>query len=420
MIGILVSFVKVPLLLNYLDSERYGIWITLTLIFSWFSLFNLGLGNGLRNRLAECLAVEDLEKGKVYVSTTYAILAVIFAAVYALFYVVNTQLDWSVILNTDPAMRSELGLLVAIVFFFFCVRFVSSLIETVARAHQEPWIAELIAVSGNACALLSIWTLLNLANENSLVVLGLFLSSMPVLISLTVSIVLYLTRYKKVRPSFSRIRIARIRDVMGLGIKFFVVQIAAVVFYQTNAVIIARLFGPEQVTPYQIAYAYFNYGIMGFIILVNPFWTAITDAYTKGEFEWIKNAMRNLRIAWIGFVCVIFIQFAIHDIFIHWWVGDSVNVPFLLAVALAVYFCLYANNTLLGMFLNGTGKLFIQMWRTGIMALLHIPVTIYFARVYGITGVMYGMIIWGAITFLIYEIQYRKLISNTAKGIWNR
>lgn len=60
----LIYFVLVPLTLGYLNAYEYGIWLTLSSILSWINSFDIGLGNGLRNKLAESLAVKDLDKAK--------------------------------------------------------------------------------------------------------------------------------------------------------------------------------------------------------------------------------------------------------------------------------------------------------------------------------------------------------------------
>lgn len=99
-VTIVIGFVYVPLLLDYLDNERYGIWLTLTSILGWFEFFNVGLGSGLRNKFAEAVAQDKHELARVYVSTTYAIVIAIFFAVILLFYVLNPFLQWDAILNT--------------------------------------------------------------------------------------------------------------------------------------------------------------------------------------------------------------------------------------------------------------------------------------------------------------------------------
>ena len=48
-IAIVISFALVPITVNYLDQEQYGIWLTITSIVSWISFFDLGLGHGFKN-----------------------------------------------------------------------------------------------------------------------------------------------------------------------------------------------------------------------------------------------------------------------------------------------------------------------------------------------------------------------------------
>jgi len=76
-LGIAISLVLVPLTINYINPSRYGIWLTLSSIVGWFSFFDIGFGNGLRNKLAEAKAKGEEELAKIYVSTTYAILSII-------------------------------------------------------------------------------------------------------------------------------------------------------------------------------------------------------------------------------------------------------------------------------------------------------------------------------------------------------
>ena len=54
--SIATGFLLVPLTLHYLNATNYGIWLTLSSILGWFSFFDIGLGNGLRNKFAEAMA----------------------------------------------------------------------------------------------------------------------------------------------------------------------------------------------------------------------------------------------------------------------------------------------------------------------------------------------------------------------------
>jgi len=92
-ISIVISFLLVPLTLNYIDVTRYGIWLTLSSIISWFGFFDIGLGSGLRNKFAEAIAKDQKELARTYVSTTYAVLLIIVGIVFLLFLIINPFLN---------------------------------------------------------------------------------------------------------------------------------------------------------------------------------------------------------------------------------------------------------------------------------------------------------------------------------------
>src|SRR5665647_1530201 len=141
-ISIAISLVLVPLTIHYVNPTQYGIWLTLSSIIAWFSFFDIGFGNGLRNKFAEALAKGEEELARIYVSTTYAILCIIIGIVLILFLCINPFINWAKILNTTQEMAGELSILAGIVFIFFCLRFIFQLVTTVSvsythlRAHE--------------------------------------------------------------------------------------------------------------------------------------------------------------------------------------------------------------------------------------------------------------------------------------------
>lgn len=88
-ISILISLQVVPLTINYVNPTQYGIWLTLSSIIAWLSYFDLGFAHGFRNRFTEAIAKNDIKSAKEYVSTTYAVLSIIFSFILLLVQVVN-------------------------------------------------------------------------------------------------------------------------------------------------------------------------------------------------------------------------------------------------------------------------------------------------------------------------------------------
>lgn len=416
-----IGLVIVPLTINYINPKQYGIWITLTSVVGWFGFFDIGLGNGLRNKYAEAIALNDQNLAKTYVSTTYAVLSMIIGAVLIFFYLINPYLDWTKILNTgqNPIFKQELNLLVIIVFTFFCLRFVLKLIATILIADQRPAKASLFDFISNVGVLVLILILIE-TSKGSLLLLGITISSLPVFVLIIASLILFHGKYKIHRPSIRYIQLSKAKGLFTLGFKFFIIQISAVLLYQTNNIIISHLFGPEDVTPYTIAFKYFSIIMMLFTIVISPFWSAITEAWIKMDLNWIKRIMHKLIYFWFGLFMLGIIMLFFSEYIYLLWIGPDISIPFVMSALICAWVLLNAWNGIFSHFLNGVGIIQIQLYVGIAISLLNIPSAIFLANLIGIEGIFTANLIFALIQSFIVYYQYKKIISSTAVGIWKR
>lgn len=420
--SIAISLIVVPLTINYINPSRYGIWLTLSSIVSWFSFFDIGLTQGLRNKFAEAKAKGDDNIAQVYISTTYAILALIFAGVWILFMIVNPFLDWSKILKVTGSMQSELSKLVIIVFTYFCISFVVKIISTVLVADQKPAKASLIDLIGQACSLLFIVVLVK-TTEGSLIRLGLAFCVSPLVVSLAANLFLYSGNYRKYRPSFSKIKMKYAKELFNLGLVFFIIQVANVVQFETANIIIARNFSTLDVTSYNIVYKYFGILNMAFMIFLTPFWSASTEAFQKNDIEWIKNSIKrynqlNLLLVFAGLVMLILSG----TVYRLWLGAGKVDIAF----SLSLFGFLFFNTSIYGgkyvSFLNGISALRIQFIACLISPFLYIGLSLLLINFFkmGVYSLFLASIITNFNTFILAPIQYHQIINKGKRGIWIR
>lgn len=424
-VSIIIGFLMVRVTLDYLDQTKYGIWLTMSSFLTWFTFFEIGLGSGLRNKLAEALAVKDYNLGKIYVSTTYAILSIVIVVVAIAFFIGNAFLDWSKILNTDASLAPELGNLALIVFGFFFLRFVIKLIGIVLYADQRPAIANSFGPMGNILALIIIY-ILTKTTSGSLIYLGWTLSAAPVLILIFASIYLYGSRYKNIAPSYRFVKMEYAKDLLGLGVKFFIIQISALVMFQSANIVIAQFFGPKEVTSYNIAYKYYGIINMLFSLIMIPYWTAFTDAWVKEEINWIKKTISNLLKVFTLFVFMAGALFVLSSLAFRLWLGEdqmkTIHISQGLEISLILYFLIFSLGGIFNMFINGTGKVFLQMISLLLGALLFFPIAYLLIKHInmGIEAVVIAMIVANFYSAVIAPIQYYKLINHNANDIWNK
>ena len=194
----------VPLTLGYLNPTKYGIWLTLTSVIAWFNFFDIGLGNGLRNKLGEALAQKNYSLAKGYVSTTYAFMIIIVVAFFIVFLLLSTLIDWDRVLNVTEGINEDLGALVLIVFFFFCFRFIFGLVLVVLNADQKLSVSGFLDLLTNMLSVICVY-IISKTVPSSLFALGSVLSVAPVIVLVLASIWLYHKKYRLVRPSFASV-----------------------------------------------------------------------------------------------------------------------------------------------------------------------------------------------------------------------
>ena len=222
----------VPLTINYVNPTQYGIWLTLSSIIGWVVFFDLGLGNGFRNKFAEAKTKGDIELARQYVSTTYLSLSIIVLFLLVIVGVSNLFLNWPSILNVDDSYLLELRNVCAIVSFFFCINLVVSLFSTVLTADQKPGWADMLNAAGHVLSLIVIY-FLTISSEGSLLNLALYYSGVPTILIFVCSVYAFkFTHYKEVAPRMKSVRINLVSSITNLGFQFFFISVSLIFIFQ--------------------------------------------------------------------------------------------------------------------------------------------------------------------------------------------
>ncbi|GHV44562.1 hypothetical protein AGMMS49546_28720 [Spirochaetia bacterium] len=417
--SILISFILVPLTLGYLNAYEYGIWLTLSSVLMWINYFDIGLGHGLRNKLTEALALDDKDLSGIYVSTAIFMLTIIIAVIYLLFLFIQFWFDWYKLLNVSPDIIDNLNALVSIVFLFFCFSFVLRILGNIYLANQLPVINDFLGLCGNILSLIVIF-ILTKVSDGDLAKVAITYSCAPVLIYIIAYPVTFYYKYPYLRPKFSAVKIKYAKDLMGLGVQFFIIQIAFVVLFSSSNILITHLFGPEHVASYNIVFKYFSVITMAFNIIITPTWSAVTDAYVRNDYNWIKKIVRNLQYIWLALFSLTIVMISLSNIFYKLWVGNEIKTSFSLSIIMGIYVTMSNWNTIYGIFINGVGKIRMQFYISLIMILVFVPLAVFLCKLFGINGIIVAMCIMLLQGTILAPIQYSKIINRKSNGIWGK
>jgi O-antigen/teichoic acid export membrane protein len=151
-----------------------------------------------------------------------------------------------------------------------------------------------------------------------------------------------------------------------------------------------------------------------------PLWSAFTEAWVKKDVEWIEGTLKKLRIWWLvmSFITIILLIFS--NFVYRVWVGSEIKIPFTISLVMAAYIIINAWNGIYSHFLNGVGKLRIQLYTAVAGSYLNIPLAIFLAKNAGIYGVILATTIISVATAVIAPIQTSKILRGKDTGLWGR
>ena len=409
-IGILISLALVPLTIKYLGNTSYGLWATILSIISWINYFDIGIGNGLRNHLAREITVKNYKDSREYIMTAYGsvtfISIIILIALTVLFKIFN----WNSIFNIDSYTNQELFFIMLVNLVFIVMNFVLKIVATIYYSLQKSSTVGLIQILNQLFNLIGIYSLYRMEYANSLLGISVVYGLGMVLSNIIFTLILFI-KNRELVPKFKDFKYDKVKSLSGLGIKFFIIQIAAMIIFTTDNMIITKLLGPEEVTPYNITFKVFSIIIMLHGIIIAPLWSAITKAYAEKDVEWIKRTLKKLKGVQLFILLLIFGISLNFNTIITVWIGDKFVIPITLIINFAVYTFLVTLSNIYATFLNGMGELKLSYWISIFSALINIPLSIYFVKVFqlGTTGVIIATnicLLIGVITGFFQEKYY--------------
>ncbi|MDC1856278.1 MATE family efflux transporter [Bacteroides uniformis] len=415
--SIIISLLIVPLTLGYVSSDLYGIWLTLSSIIMWLNFFDIGFTLGLKNKLTEAIALGDMQRGKVLVSTTYFMMIAIFIPLCILLEMIIPHINWASFLNVTGNYNPDIIKTLHILAACLCAQMIVNVLTAVLAAYQKVALSSAFPVIGNFISLFII-LLLTKYCPPSLSLLALAVSTIPIFVIIIASFILFSSSFKAVAPSWNFVKKKQIKDLFNLGSKFFLIQAQIVVLYQCTNILISNLSGPSDVTSYNIAYKYITISMMILTIIMAPLWPAFTEAYTKNDYSWMKNVYNKMCKLWGGLTVIVILMIIVSPIVYQLWIGEKAHVPLIMTVLIGIYTIVHSWDIIQVNMINGVGAIKLQTYMTLIGLIVHIPLSLFLGRYVSCYGVIISMIVINMIYSTTFTIQIRKILNKTAKGLW--
>ncbi|MBQ9162113.1 MAG: MATE family efflux transporter [Clostridia bacterium] len=428
-VSLFISLFSMPLYIKYFNNDEVlGVWYTILSLLHWITICDLGLGNGLRNRLTESLAVGDNEKAKKSISSTYAALIVVIIPISIIGMILLNFADLNSFFNIDNTLISRETMRIAVIILFLgvCLSFVLKTINSIIYAVQKSSLNNVLTLITSVIPLVYIFLFQgdNMeANLIALTVVHVIASNIPLLVS---SFVLFKSKLlRECAPSFKCCDISTAKSMLGFGVQFFLAQIFFMILTNTNEILIAKMFSASDVVDYSIYNRLFTVVGSLFMLALTPLWSKVTKDLAQKKYQKIRRTNHFLYVlsalAFAGeFVLVLCCQFVV-DI----WLGEeAIMVSYPTAIIFAFYGGMYIFNVVLTTVANGMADLKTQIVFYGIGSVLKIPIIYLMSLEFDNWNIV---MLYNGIVFLIFclfqlvwiERKVKKLIADSPHDLDN-
>ena len=408
-ISMFLSFVYTPMALAFLGDKKYGIWAIVLNIISWINFFDIGIGNGLRNKLAEAVARDDKESAQKYVSTAYvgtAIISLSFCVLITLIWnVFNLSKFFNLLVEDENS-----NIIIFISVFFVCVNFVLSLSKTSAYAIQQPGIISVVGTIGQLLQICFILIVSSLFHQSLFAI-----AVMYGIASLCDSIIVYIVVTRKrdyLRPKIIMAKKSYMKPLFTLGMGFFVLQICSLILNTTDNLLISNLYGSESVTIYSVAYKAFYVFVQIHAIIIMPMWSAYTEAATRKDILWIKRSMKKINMVTLLLSLGVVIGIFVFEPLAAIWLHRRLEYGKSLITIMAIYMIAQMIGNSYSSFLCGVGYIKASTIISAIGAIINIPASVLFAQNCGmrLSGIILGSLMVMMLSVVVLPVVSKKWI----------
>lgn len=415
-ISIFLNFILVPILIGFLGKLEYGVWITVFSIMNWIFTFDMGIGQGLRNKLTEALSNGELKKANTLVSTSYLLIALLSVIILCIGLISLFSVNFQTVLNYSQKSNTYLQNFIFLALFFTTINFVLSLYKKLYLAIHKSYLVEVINVLFQMffISVLLIWVYLDI--NKSLINLIIIFGITNVLISI------YATYYffkinKIISISYRYFDLSACKSLLRLGGKFFIINVSLLIILSTDNIIISNMLGPSYVTDYSTIQKVFQFLIVGFTVVLSSSWSLYSEAISRKDYKWIRENLMTMNTYFLVIAAMGCILYYFLEEILSIWIGkDLINIPKGLALSNLIYALIFSYTNIYMFFINASNKISLQMYLYVFGALLNIPLSIYLVQELGSSsGVMISTIICFLPLFIMMPIQTKIILkkSNT-------
>ncbi len=358
----IVLLITIPLAKQHLTPELFGVWMMLSSLLAFFAFVDLGVGNGVLNRVTSARANGRDDEFAHAVAGGYlctGLVGLIIAAAWFVWRVAAAE-PTSIAGALTPASRDAALAALQAFALLLALNVPAVLIQKIQLGSQQGhWIGVSQLFASVATLILVPATLLN---DGPLWMLVVSSFGMQVLVNVVNSVWWLVRNGVPAQLAVHGIHRGTLAALLASGAMFFVLQLAAAFAFQSDAIVLTHVLGPAAYGDFSAVQRLFLFvsallstGLMGL-------WPAFGDAMSRGDSAWARRMLfRALRIAGVvAALSTCALVLCLGFLTAH-WLHMKAAPPLALALALATWTTIDAMGGVAGTFMNASNVLRAQI-----------------------------------------------------------
>ena len=406
-INVVSTLVIIPIMIQQLGSLNYGIWITISSGASLISFMDLGLGNSLMGFIAQ--NESNRKQVSKYINIAYTIQLCIVFILVVVFTLSFNYINWAFIFNIKTPSEDILTA-IFIAFFFFFFNLLFNTIYSIQRGLQRSDLANLWQIINSIFSFVILFFCLKLQPSIKWVSFAVF--GTPTFISLINSI-WYLKKETLIPKIILKIKFKDLSQFLTNSGLLFYLQIAAIIAFQTDTLILAHYTSFEVVTKFSIMVKFFSVTTILLNVYLQSLWPSYSKAYGSNSYLWVQKTFnKSLLLSVIStFLFIVFAYFT-KEILLKLWLKVDFDISTTVFIAFSIWLIISVVDSNIGTLLNALQLLKVQAYLSILMVVSNLIVSVYLVKKLGISGVVWGTSIstlcFSCIPLFIYVKKFFK------------
>lgn len=409
---VLTSIITIPLTVNYLGIERFGLWMTLSSILVILSFVDLGLGTGLINAITRADGQDDRGAAHASISNTFFILFIQTALLITVLVAITPRINWQAVYNLKGSVAiSEAGLASFLLVFIYLLGLPFTVVQKTHDGYQEGYINHIFQIFGSVLTVVMVVIVIHI--QLGLPWLVIAFAGVPRFALLANFSLHFLYQRPWLRPTINIINFGIIKDLFRVGWVFFLLNLFTMIGFNADNIIISNILGASAVAEYAIVQKMAYIAILYWTFL-QALWPAYGEALARRDYAWVKKTIyRSIWLSSIGgLVLGGFLYFFGQEI-VELWIGSTIIPGKTLLLGFSIFIIINGFVGIIASVINSSTFVIRQLLPFTVATIVSLIIKIFIVTHYGASYVIWGTSIGYSIFYIIPCVFIIK------RNVWN-